>query len=177
MQSSTQDARLDRRLYSKSAPQGKRLETEIALERADSASLSSAPSAAPTDTESDADADSPKARNQSRLRRSSRSQRPTGPPRGSPLADYVMQGLSQVCTWICCGSTDQRGKSSYSSCSTESSDSQVDRRFHQARFIALLMMQRTALPACKTFPKSAYCNLLHGDGLPGTPSILKSLAS
>ncbi len=83
----------------------KRLETEIALERADSGSLSSAPSAAPTDTESDADADSPKARNQSRLRRSSRSQRPTGPPRGSPLADYVMQGLSQVCTWVCYRST------------------------------------------------------------------------
>ena len=75
----------------------RQLEAEISLERAESGSLSNAPSAAPTDTESDADADSPKGPKQSRLRRSSRSQRPTGPPSGSPLADYVLQGLPQAC--------------------------------------------------------------------------------
>lgn len=72
----------------------KRLEAEIALERAESGSLSSAPSAAPTDTESDADADPSRgSRRQSRFKRG---QRPDGALRSSPLADYVMQGFSQV---------------------------------------------------------------------------------
>ena len=75
----------------------KRLEAEIALERAESGSLSSAPSAAPTDTESDADGDPLRgSRRQSRFKRG---QRPDGALRSSPLADYVMQGFSQV---ACC---------------------------------------------------------------------------
>ncbi|KAK9858878.1 hypothetical protein WJX84_002681 [Apatococcus fuscideae] len=67
----------------------KRLEAEIALERAESGSLSSAHSGVPTDTESDADVETSTRGRQSRLRRSSRSQRPSG----SPLADYVLQGF------------------------------------------------------------------------------------
>ena len=71
----------------------KRLEAEIALERAESGSLSSAHSGVPTDTESDADVETSTRGRQSRLRRSSRSQRPSG----SPLADYVLQGFPHVC--------------------------------------------------------------------------------